>query len=349
MQEDGREPTYRQAWLRAAGSIVGGLLGFGLTVLVTGPRMNTTPDYAGLLFLGVPFLIGLAGTLIAGIGGKTRHSTGFWIGAGGLLAYALAMLMAGFEGLICLFMAAPVALLPMMFGVCIGIAVADAFYKVPLVLLTFGSLAAYDHFRPPEAVSEVATPVIVDASPDRVWREIVALGELPPPTDPILRTGIACPVKTEIRGTGVGAARHCTLTTGAMPERITAWEPGRRLTFVALETPAMMREVNPFRKTEPPHLKGHYRVLQGDFVLDALPDGRTRLWRTTRYAHRFGPAFYWTYWCDFAAERAHRYVLDVVKERSEQSPVARASRPWVSRASRSGLLDTKDVPSSFRR
>jgi hypothetical protein len=142
----------------------------------------------------------------------------------------------------------------------------------------------------------------------------------------VLKTGLACPIRTELRGEGVGAIRHCTLTTGSMPERVTVWEPGRRLGWEALSTPPPLKEINPFRETNPPHLHGYYRVVYGEFAMRPLPNDRTRLYRVTRYEHRIRPAFYWTPWCNFAADRAHRYVLESVKQMAERDSLM-ASKP----------------------
>jgi hypothetical protein len=302
------------------------LVGAGGAYSVAWALMHRAPEewnrYGYLLFLGVPTMVGIVVTVIAGLGGPVR----FWPELGwsvlALVLFALGLLATGEEGAICLLMAIPPAALPLALGVWIGLGILNRLPSMYGLLVALGLGGTFDLVRGGETVSEARTAVEVNAPPERVWREVVALDQLPPPTDPLLCTGIACPVRTELRGTGVGAARHCTLTTGAMPERIVAWDPGRRLAFVALETPPMMREVNPFRKSEPPHLRGHYRVLRGEFILEPLPGNRTRLWRTTRYAHRFGPAFYWTAWCDLGADRAHRYVLGVVKERAERARMA---------------------------
>jgi len=163
-----------------------------------------------------------------------------------------------------------------------------------------------------------STSVDIAASPEVVWQEIEHLGALPPAHDWMSKLGLACPETTELKGRGVGAERDCTLSTGPMRETITAWEPGKKLGFVALQTPPPMRELNPFGDPHPAHLQQRYfRILYGEFTLKRLDTGMTRLTRTTRFEHRIRPAVYWTSWCNLAADYAHRRVLDTIKLRSE--------------------------------
>lgn len=307
--------------MRILAVIVGTLTTLGFAYATSGLASDPIA-YGCLLFIGLPFAIGLLVTCIAAQGGNMTFGIGFVCGVLALLGSSLGMLAFAMEGVICLLMAMPLALPTLWLGTKLAMTVIEDKAPLAVIFVPIGGAALFDHFRPAETVSEVWTSVEINAAPDRVWNEVVTLDRLPEPTDPFLRTGVACPVRTVIKEPGVGGERHCTLTTGAMPERITVWQPSRRLTFVALQTPPMLREVNPFRETHPAHLKGYYRVLQGEFVLDALPNGRTRLWRSTKYAHRFGPAFYWTPWCNFGAERAHLYVLNAVKDKAESSRVA---------------------------
>lgn len=321
MSEAKPKLTPRELGFRIGGIVVSALLAIGANHVMTIHLIYEAVAYGFLCFLGLPFLVGALVTFIASKGGPITFSTAVGLGVLSLLGLAAGMLVTGAEGLVCLAMAFPLALPALMLGVWATLKSLNRRMPLGIVFIPLGAAAVADSIRPGEQIAEVRTSLDIDAPPARVWEEIVALDRLPEPTDPFLRTGVACPVRTEIRGSGVGAERHCTLTTGAMPERITVWEPSRRLTFVALETPPMMKEINPFRETHPPHLQGYYRVLQGEFTLEPLPNGRTRLWRVTRYAHRFGPAFYWTPWCDFGADRAHLYVLGAVKEYSEANRV----------------------------
>jgi hypothetical protein len=109
-----------------------------------------------------------------------------------------------------------------------------------------------------------------------------------------------------------------------MEERITAWEPGRRLSWDVTSTPPPLHELNPISQPDPPHLHGFYKSLRGEFELAASSDNGTRVWRRTWYQHNLYPADYWRLWCDLIARRAHQYVLGEVKMLSEQPRAAEA-------------------------
>jgi len=57
---------------------------------------------------------------------------------------------------------------------------------------------------------EVRTAIEVNAPPEKVWNEVVAFAEIPPPKELLFRAGIAYPIRAEISGHGVwrGAALH---------------------------------------------------------------------------------------------------------------------------------------------
>jgi len=60
--------------------------------------------------------------------------------------------------------------------------------------------------QPPVFV--VRTTIEVNAPPEKVWNQVVAFAEIPPPKELLFRAGIAYPIRAEISGHGVGAVRH---------------------------------------------------------------------------------------------------------------------------------------------
>ena len=111
---------------------------------------------------------------------------------------------------------------------------------------------------------------------------MVKFAELPPPTEMIFKSGIAYPVRAEIRGCGPGAIRHCVFSTGPFEEPIEVWDEPRRLEFSVTSNPAPMEEWTPYHEIHPPHLAGFLVSRRGRFLLTPLPGGRTRLEGTTR-------------------------------------------------------------------
>jgi hypothetical protein len=116
-------------------------------------------------------------------------------------------------------------------------------------------------------------------------------------------------MRARLDGEGVGATRYCEFTTGTFVEPITAWEPGRRLAFDVTDQPAPLFELTPYRHIHPPHLDGFLRSNRGEFLLVALPEGRTRLEGRTWYEFAMYPQAYWTFWSDLFIHRIHQRVL----------------------------------------
>lgn len=243
------------------------------------------------------------------------------LGVAGLVLLALA-----WEGLICLVMATPIAAPLALVGAVIGRVAggADAASHRPanpamlgilLIPLTATMEPATGH-----AVHEVQTSVVIDASPEQVWPHVIAFSEIPEPSDLAFRAGIAYPVRARIEGTGVGAIRYCEFSTGSFVEPITHWEPGRRLAFDVVSSPAALRELSPYDDISPRHLHGYLRSKRGEFRFVDLGDGRTRLEGSTWYEIEMGPEAYWRVWSDAFIHRIHRRVLEHIKQEVEGVP-----------------------------
>jgi len=164
----------------------------------------------------------------------------------------------------------------------------------------------------------VRSAVEVDAPPEVVWSHVVSFSELPPPSELLFRAGVAYPMRAEIQGRGVGAVRHCVFSTGPFVEPIEVWDEPRLLKFSVTKNPAPMQEWTPYRDVHPPHLDGFLVSSGGQFLLTALPGGRTRLEGTTWYRHHMSPVRYWQAWSDFIIHRIHLRVLNHVKQLAEQ-------------------------------
>src|SRR5947209_4392095 len=187
-----------------------------------------------------------------------------------------------------------------------------------LVILLIPASFGIEHaaaLQPP--TSEVLTAIEVNAPPEKVWNQVVAFAEIPPPKELLFRAGIAYPIRAEISGRGVGAVRHCVFSTGAFVEPIEVWDEPRLLRFGVTAEPPAMRELSPYPGLHPPHLDNYFSSKRGQFLLIPLANGRTRLEGTTWYTNRFWPQAYWQLWSDTIIHRIHMRVLEHVKARSE--------------------------------
>lgn len=276
--------------------------------------------YGSTLFFGVPFAMGAVTAFLfnrrhgATTGETLQVVNVMFIAAAGVLFLFAA------EGIICILMALPIAVLTGAGGAIVGRAMARTgkpdtpLSLVPLLILP---LAGVLESPGGLLVHEVRTSIDINASPEEVWPHVVAFRPMPEPRDILFRAGIAYPKYARIDGTGVGAVRYCVFSTGAFVEPITHWDVGRRLSFDVMASPPPLRELTPFDGVSPPHLDGYLRSRRGEFRLNPLPGGRTRLEGSTWYQIDMAPEGYWQLFSDYMIHRIHRRVLAHIKDEVE--------------------------------
>ncbi len=114
--------------------------------------------------------------------------------------------------------------------------------------------------------------------------------------------------------------RYCEFSTGAFVEPITTWDKPHRLAFDVTHNPPPMREWSIHANVHPPHLAGFLRSRRGEFRLQALPNGQTRLVGTTWYEHDMWPTSYWQLWSDLIIHNIHTQVLEHIRDLTEAAP-----------------------------
>jgi hypothetical protein len=282
-------------------------------------------SYGWGLFVGLPFFVGMVSAILHGY--RTPRSLGSCItvavAALGILAGALFVF--AIEGAICILMATPIALGLALLGALVGWSIqdrtgriGDAGYACLSVSFAMPLLLVADALHPAQPPEySVETAIDIDAPRERVWNEVVAFSEMPPPTELVFRSGIAYPLRAEISGHGVGAVRRCVFSTGAFVEPIEVWDEPRRLEFSVAAQPRAMNELMPWPGADPPHVTDYFVSRRGRFDLVALDGDRTRLVGTTWYTHRIWPVAYWRMYSDWLLHTIHRRVLEHIREEAE--------------------------------
>jgi hypothetical protein len=239
----------------------------------------------------------------------------------GLFIIGGTMILFALEGLLCILMAAPIAIVAAELGgkigryVAIGTGVHPGSTAYLFLLLPAGLVA--DRTLATPQLYEAVTSVVVDAPPERVWNNVIQFHEISERPSLIFRLGIAYPIRARIYGSGVGAIRRCEFSTGAFVEPITKWDAPNRLSFGVISQPPAMRELSPYSHVYAPHVKGFFRARRGEFRLVALPGGRTRLEGSTWYTLDMYPQAYWRPIAEMLLTRIHRRVLEQVRRESE--------------------------------
>ncbi len=184
-------------------------------------------------------------------------------------------------------------------------------------MLSVPSLMAFeDIIKTSDDLRSVTTSIEINASPEKVWKNVVAFPQLKDPTEFIFKTGIAYPIDATISGQGVGAVRHCNFSTGSFVEPITTWNEPKLLKFSVAQQPEPMKEISPY-DIHPTHLHGYWVSKEGQFKLIALPNGHTLLEGTTWYVNKIKPNSYWIIWSDYIVHKIHQRVLGHIKTEAE--------------------------------
>jgi hypothetical protein len=288
-------------------------------------------EYGWALFVGTPFCLGLISSCIYSWKKARSQSECMTIALLACAAAAIALLCFAFEGVICLLMAAPLAVPLAILGSVAGYHIQPHKLRTTqatAMFLLFAGIpvaAVHSESKLSRQASEfvVTSSIEVNAPPEVVWKNVVTFSQLPPPKELLFKSGIAYPIRAEIYGTGVGAVRHCVFSTGPFIEPITIWDEPRLLEFSVSQIPAPMNELSPYEGLHPPHLDGFFVSKKGHFVLTPLHGGGTRLTGETWYSHNLWPEAYWGIWSDEIIHRIHLRVLNHIKELSEQD-VARS-------------------------
>lgn len=303
---------YRSAIVGAAGALVIGVAGIFVSVFAL-------KTYGMSLFIVTPFLQGVVvGWAFNRNAIKPDGQTAGVVVLSVMLVGGVIALFA-LEGLICIAMAFPLALIVAILGGIVGRQVAilggnGTGLAAVLFVLPVGAVVDRVSARAP--IYEAVTAVEVRAPPQTVWKHVVQFDEIEGRPEWYFRAGVAYPIKATIAGKGVGAIRRCEFSTGAFVEPITAWDEPSRLAFDVIAQPRPMRELSIYTKVYAPHLDGYFRSSRGEFRLIPTAEG-TRLEGHTWYSVDIHPQGYWRALSEVLLHRIHQRVLDQVKREAE--------------------------------
>lgn len=281
-------------------------------------------DYQFGLFMWLPIVMGIVSTITYGYKNPKTKKELRVISTYALFIFCIGMLLIAFEGIICLLMAAPIAIIFNRIGYRIGNVILreGIFGSPPLMTILFifsvpAIMAFEDSFKIEDNLRWVTTTVEIKAKPEIVWKNVVEFPQLDEPTELLFKTGIAYPINAKIEGQGVGAIRYCNFSTGSFVEPITNWSEPNLLQFDVIGQPEPMKELSLY-DIHPNHLHGYWISKKGQFKLTQLENGNTKLEGTTWYINKIKPDLYWTLWSDYIVHKIHDRVLNHIKSKSEK-------------------------------
>jgi uncharacterized membrane protein YhaH (DUF805 family) len=309
-------PSGVQAALLGLGACIAlGLAMLGLSVYGLGA-------YGVALFFATPFTMGAVSALIY----NAKYQRSIWRTLGlallGTVLTGSCVLLFAIEGVLCLAMAFPIAAVLSLVGALLAWVISSSARTTGVrssaaMLMLLPAFAVGEAKLAEPSLRHVTTTIEIDAPPERVWPNVIGFSDLPAPPKWIYRLGIAYPMRATIKGTGVGAVRHCEFSTGPFVEPITVWDEPNRLAFDVTSQPPSMTEWSPYQSVKAPHLEGYMVSKGGEFRLVALPGGRTRLEGTTHYTLAIYPEIYWVAYGEILLHGIHTRVLEHIKVLSE--------------------------------
>ncbi len=307
------------------------LVSIGITtaaaLALTQLSTHVLDDYGTGVFILLPVACGSLCSLLY----NRRENRGLGPSVGAALLACLVTLsgfvVLGFEGLICLLMAAPLLGPLFVIGGVLGYYLSRLVRRPAardvLCLLLLALAPIYSGFAPSRRSESpdhsIVSRIVIDGTPEEVWRQVVAFSPMAEPDELFFRLGVAYPKRAHIEGSGPGAVRYCEFSTGPFVEPITDWQPGHRLAFSVVSQPRPMTELGPYGTIHPPHLDWALRSTHGEFLLRPLPGGQVELTGTTWYQLKMAPAAYWTLWSDDMIHTIHLRVLRHIKAEVEKT------------------------------
>ena len=305
-------------------AMVYGLLLYMLIWLT--PISDMMPFFGGLMLL--PMAVASLASSIndpRALKSLWRHVKMGWMIIGGLVVISMVFFR---EGGICVIMAAPFFAVFSAIGSWVTLSLIRRFRSprstmlVIALPLMFYPLEPLLKYEPHEGA--VTTVIDIAASPDIVWQQTAEIRNVR--ADELSWTfshgivGVPQPVDARLEGEGVGAVRQLEWTRGVkFQEIITQWEENRLLAWDFNFGPeSIPAAVEAHIDVDSSYLK----LMNGDYQLEALPNGHTRLTLTTRYRIATPINFYCDLWGKVFLNDFHGVVLKVIRERSERLATA---------------------------
>lgn len=326
---DRDEPASAAAGVEV-GHIVQGVLA-GVTIIVAAVLVSavTFGAYGWGLFVMTPLLVGMTTGYLANRRSLLPPGRTAVVVLSAAALGTVALVMFALEGLVCILLAAPLGALMAIVGGSIGRAIARAGHarEKPLICVALlPALFALEAAMPPSVPIESTSSIEIAASPAAVWTALTSDQVISSSPGLIGATGLAFPTRAHLMGSGVGAERLGTFSTGVARERVTEWLPQRRLAFVVLRQPPAMEEMSPYRRVHAPHVNGYFDTGLTRFSLAPMPGGGTRLTVDTSHVLRLDPALYWEPFARLAISLNVQRVLEDVRSKAQLSRSVRSAR-----------------------
>lgn len=284
-----------------------------IALLIVGLMKYTKLQDSGTLifsvFVIVPLLMGIISAWFWVKNNlKSKALAGYSI-LNGSLAIFLSFIFLG-EGVICLLIVSPLIFGFIITGVFIGkrMFVRNnqklnvSVFSLLFVVFVTDSLSEHNY------VNLVADEMVINATPQEIWKNVVAFDKIEKKNDYwLFKIGMPSPMQTTVDGYCEGAGRKCIFSNGYIfDEKIVTYKPNEDLTFDIVGQPL------------DPEIMGHIDILRGQFLLKDNGNGTTTLVGNSWYRLHVFPVWYYDIWAKSITRNVHLRVMEHIKLLSEK-------------------------------
>ena len=213
------------------------------------------------------------------------------------------------EGYICLIIVSPLIFAFVSIGAFIGRAMFkhrnDTLNVSIIVLMLFVFIA--DSLSAHHYENMVSDKVMINATPDKIWKNVVAFEKIKQPNHFwLFDIGLPSPSQTTVGGYCKGAWRKCIFSNGyTFKEVISTYDENKDLVFDITDQP------------RDPEIMNHLDLLRGEFVLHDNGNGTTTLTGNSWYRLYVFPTWYYDTWTQSIVRNVHLRVMEHIKGLSE--------------------------------
>ena len=269
---------------------------------------DKTGSMGAVLFLLLPFVTGFATALVA----RSRNLIVASLIIGLIICSAI-LLITKLEGWVCVLMSAPLIAVGLTIGALLGALVRrkvidksstprflNLLLLLTLPLFLMGANSLEEPARRAARAETFASVLVIEASPDEVWKSIKTMDRVNAHKGFLMRIGLPVPVSCKLDKEAVGGTRTCYFESGYIEERVTEWEPPRSMKLEITSWDVPGRPWLDFKDAS-------YELHQ--------ENGRTVMTRTSTIVSRLLPAWYWRRLEKIGVETEHEYLFEAVKNR----------------------------------
>jgi len=261
--------------------------------------------YGWFFFLILPVVLGIS----LGALPKRQHVLIGSAIAGCLLMVFL--LVAGFEGFICILMTLPL-LIPLVFlGAVISFLVKryndlKSVDSIPVLLLPllpflFGGIVEKALVGHDKRIIDVRSEIILPYTPEQVYDGIKSMDTVIAPKGTLMKIDLPVPRKCILEKEAVGGVRTCYFDGGKISEKITALQRGQLLKMDVTSYQLTGRKWLGFK--------------EAIYTFEKMAGNQCRLTRITTYTSELRPRFYWEPLERWGIEEEHEYVFTALKKK----------------------------------